>query len=201
MDERIIISKIEDYVATLFSKDATGHDYYHMKRVATVARKIAIEENADIFISEAAGWLHDVGDRKLFDDPNAAKQDMINKLTSWGVGQEVIAQILLAIDDVSFSKGHVKPVTLEGKLVQDADRLDAIGAIGVARTFAYGGFNNRLIHTEEKQEQATATIQHFYDKLLLLKDLMNTDSAKRLAEERHRFMLEFLQQFYKEWDC
>lgn len=190
--------KVKNYVYHLFHKDGTGHDYYHMKRVAGMAKSISLEENGDPFICEAAGWMHDIGDKKLFSNPDEAVNNMTTFLNNIHINKKEINHIKAAIKDVSFSKGNQTPDTLEGKIVQDADRLDALGAIGIARTFAYGGSQNELIYHPERKEGTS--IQHFYDKLLLLKDSMNTNTGKKLAKKRHRFMMNFLDHFYTEWD-
>lgn len=187
---------MRDYVYNLFQDDATGHDFYHMERVARMAKTIAVEEGADSFICESAAWLHDVGDKKLFTNPELARSDMNLFLSKIGLERNMIDQIYEAIDDVSFSKGNI-PAGLEGKIVQDADRLDAIGAIGIARVFAYGGTREQLIYHEERTENTS--IQHFYDKLLRLKNMMNTQTAKEIAEERHGFMEKYLDRFLLEW--
>jgi len=192
------LAKIHDYVYVLFHDDSTGHDYYHMKRVAKMAKFISSEERGDTFISEAAGWLHDIGDKKLFNTPVEAIKEMNTFLRDIQISDHEIHQIQVAMKDVSFSKGDKTPTTLEGKIVQDADRLDALGAIGIARTFAYGGARNQLIHHPDKQDKTS--IQHFYDKLLLLKDKMNTSTGKSLAMKRHIIMMEFLDHFYEEWE-
>ncbi|WP_237648620.1 MULTISPECIES: HD domain-containing protein [Sediminibacillus] len=192
------LHQIETYVYEKFCKEGTGHDYAHMRRVALMACELAVLENADKLIAEAAGWLHDITDAKLTCDQGAAKQELVQFIQDIGIREEEWRAIDKAIADVSFRDGHKQPETLEGKIVQDADRLDAIGAIGIARAFAFGGARGRLIH-EEGNDQTT--IQHFYEKLLLLKDLMNTEAAARIAEERHRFMEGFLRQFYLEWDA
>src|SRR5699024_6521805 len=150
-----------------------------MRRVAKMAKFISSEEHGDTFICEAAGWLHDIGDKKLFDTPDEAVKEMNTFLKDIQISDYEIQQIQVAMKDVSFSKGNKTPSTLEGKIVQDADRLDALGAVGIARTFAYGGAHNQLIHHPDKQDGTS--IQHFYDKLLLLKDKMNTRTGKRLA--------------------
>ncbi|APC48483.1 metal-dependent phosphohydrolase [Virgibacillus halodenitrificans] len=189
------LDQIKTYVRRLFSNDPTGHDYFHMKRVAHQAVVIAEEEEANQFICEAASWLHDVYDSKLVANPVTAKQDMIEFLTSIHIPEKEISLIHEVIDSVSFSKGEV-PVSLEAKVVQDADRLDAIGAVGIARTFAYGGAAGQLIyHPEDKN----TSLQHFYDKLLKLKSMLNTEAAIEIAADRHHFMEIFLNQFYKEW--
>ncbi|GGB33076.1 HD domain-containing protein [Virgibacillus dakarensis] len=188
--------KIQNYCLPLFQDDATGHDFFHMKRVARMARLIAKEENADTFICEAAAWLHDVGDHKLFADPEKALKETDLFLQSIDITDEWLKQIKTAMKDVSFSKGQI-PETIEGKIVQDADRLDAIGAIGIARTFAYGGVRGQLIYHDTNRDKTS--IQHFYDKLLKLKAGMHTKTAKRIAAERHLFMEEYLARFFKEW--
>ncbi|WP_067725540.1 HD domain-containing protein [Oceanobacillus damuensis] len=190
------LSSIREYAMQLFGDDATGHDYFHMERVARMAKQIAEAEKANPFICEAAGWLHDVGDQKLFSDPNKAIENMRLFLTSILLTDKEIVLIERIIKAVSFSKGEV-PDQLEGKIVQDSDRLDAIGAIGIARTFAYGGANNQLIH---HPEHTATSIQHFFDKLLKLKQLMNTNTAKEIAEERHQFTEIYLKQFFREWN-
>ncbi|MGJ9456770.1 HD domain-containing protein [Oceanobacillus sp. CF4.6] len=190
------LAAIRDYAFQLFNTDVTGHDFFHMERVVNLVKQIAREENADGFICEAAAWLHDVGDKKLFRNPAQATENMHLFLESISMEESHITIIDTIINRISYRTGRI-PETLEGKIVQDADRLDAIGAIGIARTFAYGGANHQMIH----QPGVTFTsIQHFYDKLLKLKDLMHTDTAKTLAAERHQFMEKFLEQFNKEWN-
>ncbi|WP_181348373.1 HD domain-containing protein [Thalassobacillus sp. CUG 92003] len=189
---------IKHYVAQMLADDPTGHDYEHMKRVAAVASQLAEKEGADELIAEMAGWLHDVADSKLTDDPQAATRELIRFLTDIGVPKLTIEQIIQAIEDVSFSKGNV-PTTLEGKIVQDADRLDAIGAVGIARTFAFGGAHGQLIHTDTKDGRATS-IQHVYNKLVKVASLMNTAAAKREANKRHHVLIDFLEHFHEEWE-
>lgn len=196
MDNVTGLNAIRDYVYKLFHDDATGHDYYHMERVARMAKAIAREEGADLFICESAAWLHDIGDKKLFSKPEQARSEMDVFLKKIGSDRTTIEQINEAIKDVSFRKGST-PATLAGKIVQDADRLDAIGAIGIARVFAYGGTREQLIYNDDKPENTS--IQHFYDKLLKLKGRMNTETAKEIAQNRHIFMENYLNQFYSEW--
>lgn len=196
MERQVQLQAITEYAEHIFQSDTTGHDYAHMKRVARTARQIAEEEGADVFLCEAAGLLHDVGDHKLFSDTEAVHRKMADFLHSIGLAKKEVTDILSIINGVSFSKGVKRPELLEGRIVQDADRLDAIGAIGIARTFAYGGSKNRPMHAEGDDQ---TSIQHFYDKLLKLKDLMHTEAARGIAEERHAFMEAFLVQFYKEW--
>ncbi|MFD2925750.1 HD domain-containing protein [Halobacillus naozhouensis] len=192
-----LITTIENYLHELFDHDPTGHDYYHMKRVAHWSKVLAEKEGADPFICEIAGWLHDVGDAKLFQDPAQASEQALRLLSKQGILEQDCQQIKMAMADVSFSKGRT-PQTLEGKIVQDADRLDAIGAIGIARTFAFGGAHSQLIHHDE--QGSSTSIQHFYDKLLKLSDLIHTKSAKEEAQIRHQYMVDYLQRFLYEWE-
>lgn len=191
------IEAIEQYCQELFGKDASGHDFFHLKRVAKLANHIAENEGADEFITTAGGWLHDVGDHKLFSDPDKALKEMNSYLQSIHLTDEQIRNIHLAIENVSFSKGKI-PTTLEGKIIQDADRIDAIGAIGIARTFAFGGSRERLIYHDVNTEGTS--VQHFYDKILTLKDTINTETARKMAEKRHQFVEDFLKQFFDEWN-
>ncbi|MBY7143530.1 HD domain-containing protein [Virgibacillus sp. NKC19-3] len=195
MEREKCLQAIKEYVHTLFYDDVTGHDYFHMERVARTARKIAEQEYADLFITEVSAWLHDIGDAKLFSDSEKAMEEMVAFLKTIELSSSEIMNINTAIKDISFHKGNA-PVTLEGKIVQDADRIDAIGAIGIARTFAYGGAKKQFIYHRDFHD---TSIQHFYDKLLKLKDLLYTTTAKEIAHERHVFMEQFLEQFYKEW--
>lgn len=196
MNNEDTLIAIRKYVHNIFSDDTTGHDFFHMKRVAKTAREIAEHEKADVFICEAAAWIHDIGDKKLFADSEIEMERLDAFLDSIGCTSQRIDLIKSAAKDVSFSKGNV-PGTLEGKIVQDADWLDALGAIGIARTFAYGGSRSQLIWHDNNHKNTS--IQHFYDKLLKLKDLMHTNTAKQIADDRHDFMTQFLKQFFKEW--
>ena len=184
-----ITEKAVDYIHGLFAKNAGGHDAEHSMRVYQNALKIARnEKEADNEVVSLAALLHDADDHKLFDTKDNANAREF--LSSQNVVPEKIDAIITAINSVSFSQNRGKhPETLEGKIVQDADRLDAIGAVGIARTFAYGGEHGRNLES---------SVQHFHDKLLLLKDEMNTESAREIAEERHAFMLEFLERYQKE---
>ncbi|HLR72239.1 MAG TPA: HD domain-containing protein [Pseudogracilibacillus sp.] len=197
MNQKKQLQEIRKFIYNKFYRDETGHDFYHMARVAEMARSISISENADSFICEVAGWVHDIGDHKLFNHPNKEIEKMKGFLKSIHMNNKQIAQINAAIKDISFSKGNLTPKTLEGKIVQDADRLDAIGAIGIARTFAYGGANGQLIYHPVNKEGTS--IQHFYDKLLKLKDSINTSTGKKIAEKRHIILKNFLEQFFDEW--
>jgi len=197
MNKDQILKATENFIKNQFSGEGTGHDYFHIQRVVKVARKIASEENADLFLVELSAWLHDVGDYKLNDGIDKSEELISEFLNELNLPQETISKTIEIVSQVSFSKGKTAG-TLEAKIVQDADRLDAIGAIGLARVFAYGGSKNREIWNPENPEMTT--VQHFYDKLLKLKDLMNTNSARKIAEERHLFMEEFLKKFYNEWE-
>ncbi|MYL32816.1 HD domain-containing protein [Pontibacillus yanchengensis] len=201
MNQEEIRSCTKQYVASIFQEEPTGHDFEHMKRVANMAAYIADEEGADPFICEMAGWLHDVTDGKLTDNENQAKENLHTFLHKLPLETEDKNAILAAMKDVSFRGKHIIPYTYEGKIVQDADRLDAIGAIGIARTFAFGGNKEQLLYTEDEQErsQPGTSIQHFYDKLLHLKGYMNTPTAISLAEERHAILEKFLNDFHEEW--
>ncbi|HLQ71425.1 MAG TPA: HD domain-containing protein [Bacillota bacterium] len=195
MEKNEQLDAIRKHVQSIFSADVTGHDAAHMMRVANLAKEIGHCEEADVFITEAAALLHDIGDKKLFSDPDKAIKETEHFLSGIGISNNTIKNLKHIIMDVSFSKGSI-PTSLEGKIVQDADRIDAIGAIGIARTFAYGGANGQPIH---HQQSDTTSIQHFYDKLLKLKDTLHTPKAKEMATERHQFLLTFLEQFWHEW--
>ena len=185
----MIIERAIDFITELFGEDPGGHDADHSLRVYRNALLIAENEPAcDKEIVLLAALLHDADDYKLFNTVNNANARRF--LTENGIPESRIDRICEAINAVSFSrnKGHV-PETLEGKIVQDADRLDALGAIGIARTFAYGGLRGRPLKE---------SVQHFYDKLLLLKDTMNTETARRIAESRHEFLVEYIRELEKE---
>lgn len=196
MKQQEQLQTIKRFVRHLFQDDITGHDYYHMKRVAHLAKLIAEKEHADRFICETSAWLHDVVDEKLFTNPTEIKKELERLLISIDLSKQEISQIKLAITDISFRKGKI-PKSLAGKVVQDADRLDAIGAIGIARAFAYGAAKGKHFYHEQFNNH---TIKHFYDKLLLIKDTLHTKTAQHIAKERHHMMEQFLEQFYKEWN-
>lgn len=187
--EMLTVDKAVSFVKELFRGNAGGHDAGHTLRVYRNAMRIAdAEPGCDRFITALAALLHDADDRKLFQTEN--DRNARSFLARNGVSSELTERICEAIDSVSFSRNRGRvPDTLEGKIVQDADRLDAIGAVGIARTFAYGGEHGRPL---------SESVQHFYDKLLLLKDTLNTASARILAEDRHAFLEAFLQQLREE---
>ena len=194
-----IIQQAMDFSREIFAEDASGHDFYHTLRVYRLAARIAQEEGADMETVQLAALLHDVDDHKLSPDTAEGQQRAAGFLLSRGMHEERIREICGIISQISFSRNRGRPTTLEGMCVQDADRLDAMGAIGIARAFAYGGSRGRAIHDPNGEDSET-TICHFYDKLLLLKDRMNTESGRKLALERHRYLREFLEEFYGEWD-
>jgi uncharacterized protein len=193
--------------------DSSGHDWFHIERVRNTALTIAREEGADLFVVELAALLHDVADWKFADGDHTASPRAARRwLQSLPVAPAVIDHVEDIVATLSFKgAGVATPMkTLEGRIVQDADRLDALGAIGIARTFAYGGHKGQAMHDPELQPQlhgsfeayksnVGTTINHFYEKLLLLKDRMNTAAGKRLAAERHAFMERYLEQFIAEW--
>lgn len=194
-----MIKKAMDFARKVFAGDASGHDFDHTLRVYHMATRLAIEEGADLQIVQLAALLHDVDDRKLSPETYEGKLRAVNFLKENGLENEKIQEIIDIISRISFSAQLPPPESIEGKCVRDADRLDAIGAIGIARTFAYGGSRGRRMHDPEGVDK-NSSIQHFYDKLLRLKDTMHTPAGRRMAEERDRFMRQFLEQFYGEWD-
>ena len=191
-----------------------GHDWFHIERVWKLSKKIAEQEGGNLEVIELSALLHDIADPKFHNgDETLALKISQNFLEEIQVDAELIEQVQFVIKNISFKNRAEAPENppLELQIVQDADRLDAIGAIGVARTFNFGGFKNNLMYhpeikpnlgmnKEEYKKSNGTTINHFYEKLLLLKDLMNTKTAKKIASERHDFMLQFLDEFYKEWN-
>ena len=191
-----------------------GHDWFHIERVWKLSKKIAEKEGGNLEVIELSALLHDIADPKFHNgDETLALKISQNFLEEIHVNAELIEQVLFVIKNISFKNRAEAPENppLELQIVQDADRLDAIGAIGIARTFNFGGFKNNLMYhpeikpnlgmnKEEYKKSNGTTINHFYEKLLLLKDLMNTETAKKIASERHNFMLQFLDEFYKEWN-
>ncbi|WNR43944.1 HD domain-containing protein [Paenibacillus roseipurpureus] len=212
LDKEQILHAAEALVKEKLERDSSGHDWWHIYRVVQTTKRIAAQEGADAFVCELAALLHDVVDEKLNADPAAAQRELEAWLAASGTPAAQIAHVLEIISTMSFKGGARPPMrTLEGQVVQDADRLDAIGAVGISRVFAYSGWKGRPIHdsavtvrehmTEAEYRGGNDTaINHFYEKLLKLKELMNTAYARQLAEERHRFMELYLQQFYAEWE-
>ena len=211
ISEKLSLRQTEDYVRQLFENEGTGHDWWHIHRVRNIALKIAETEGGNLFIIEMSALLHDVDDWKINNDEKVSKTvDWLNNIK---MPQSETEKILEIIDQVSFKGAGVKnsAATIEAKIVQDADRLDAIGAIGIARTFAYGGSKGRPIYLpgikpenhdnfESYKKTSAPTINHFYEKLLLLKNRLNTTTAIEIAKNRHTFMETFLEQFFKEWN-
>ena len=192
-----MIHKAMDYAREVFAGDGSGHDFDHTLRVYHMAVRIAGEEGADVEMVALAALLHDVDDHKLSPETCEHKDRAVAFLKSQGVSEQKIHRIVEIISQISFSAGNGRPSTLEGMCVQDADRLDAIGAIGIGRAFAFGGSRGRRMHDPDGLDK-TATVEHFYDKLFKLKDLMTTPTGKQLARQRDEFMHSFLDQFYAE---
>lgn len=211
MDKTIIDDAI-CYIKTIFRNDYSGHDYFHSLRVYKTAIKIAEQENANLLVVQLAALLHDVDDIKLSPETHANKDRAVSFLRRHDVSETMIKTICDIIDEISYKGADsTEPKTIEGKCVQDADRLDAIGAIGIARAFAYGGNHNRIIHdpdikpsmhmnADEYQKHISTTVNHFYEKLFLLKDLMNTATAKKIADQREDYMKAYISEFLDEWD-
>lgn len=213
MNRSHIIQKTAEYIKQEFSEDSSGHDWWHIYRVWKNAITICEHEKADTFIVELAALLHDLDDWKFNDTGDETPLRAKAWLDSCGVEIPIADEVCEIIKHISYKGAGVenKMKSLEGFIVQDADRLDAIGAIGIGRAFAYGGYKNRPMYDPESAPQMhatfeqyknskSATINHFYEKLLLLKDMMNTPTAKKIAEQRHEVMLGFLDQFMKEWE-
>nr|WP_276900013.1 HD domain-containing protein [Pedobacter kyonggii] len=208
------IQKTIDFVQKTLANAEAGHDWFHIERVFKTAQTINQQENGDELVVAFAALLHDIADPKFNNGDEELGPNMAASfLASIAVDAEVIAHVKLIIQNMSFKNSFDGTgfTSKEMQIVQDADRLDAIGAIGIARAFTYGGFKNRVLYdpailpeehlTKESYKNTTApTINHFYEKLLLLKDMMNTEAGKAIAIERHNFMLLYLEQFYKEWD-
>ena len=192
-----IILDAEEFIRQMYADEASGHDYLHIKRVVTNAQKILVNVTADSDLVILSAWLHDLGDYKLNGGIDKSAELIRQFLEKKNVDEEKINRMITIVSEVSFSKGK-KVSSIEAAIVQDADRLDAIGAIGIARCFAFGGSRNRLIYGENEEQKATSSVQHFYDKLLRLKDLMNTETAKHIALKRHQFMEEFLEKLSEE---
>ena len=207
-----IIDKGIGFVQWFFEEECSGHDYFHTLRVVKLAKQIAQEENANQDIVVLAALLHDVDDIKLSPETHAKKENARKFLSENNLDDRTIELICNIISEVSYKGTESLPSkTLEGRIVQDADRLDAIGAIGIARAFAYGGSRNRVMHNpdekphlnmneQEYRNHVSTTINHFYEKLFNLKNLMNTETAKKIALSREEYMKEFIERFLEEWD-
>lgn len=207
------LSAIREYTASILAHDLSGHDMEHIRRVVTLTKQICrTEPSANLFIALSGAYLHDTIDDKLVENVTVSKKNLKDFLSNENLNSQEITKIFDIIERISFKQrfsNSNKTLSLEAKIVQDADRLDAIGAMGIVRTFYYGGAKGHVIHDPSIQPRTihsvaeyrknTTAINHFYEKLLLLKDLMNTPYAKKLAEKRHRFMCEFLEEFNSEW--
>lgn len=214
MNKNTIIKKTADYAKQKLSGEGSGHDYWHIYRVWKMAIYLGKKEKVDLFIVQLAALLHDIADWKFNDNEKEGSILSRKWLQSLKVDNKIIEQVCDIVDGVSFKGAGVvnKIKSIEGMVVQDADRLDALGAIGIARTFAYNGFKQQEIHNPNikpklhktfasyKKSNSTA-INHFYEKLLLLKDLINTRSAKKIAQNRHKVMEKYLQEFFQEWNA
>jgi len=214
MNTTQIIEITKTFVQQKLQGAESGHDWFHTQRVYNNALLIAKGEDCDLFVVQLGALLHDVADSKFYNgDETVGPKLAWEFLESENVPEDIILQVVNIIENISFKGGNFEKHfhSAELAIVQDADRLDAIGAIGTARTFNYGGFMNRAIYDpsiapnlkmtkEEYKKSDSPTLNHFYEKLLLLKDKMNTPTGKRIAQERHAFMETFLAQFYAEWD-
>jgi len=210
--EANVIQAAEAYVRDKLAQDFSGHDWWHIERVRRCALTIAREEGANMWLCELAALLHDVADEKLFGDEEAGLRELREWLISQSVAGDDAEHIVEIIQTMSFKGGSRPPMrTLEGCIVQDADRLDAIGAVGISRVFAYSGAKGRPVHDPDIKPRESMTpaqyrsgkdtaINHFHEKLLKLKELMNTDYGRRMADERHLFMEQYLERFHLEWE-
>ena len=214
MNTTNLIDKTLVFIKETLAQAEGGHDWFHIERVYKNALLIAASENCDLEIVQLGALLHDIADSKFHNgDETIGPKTARTFLEAQNVSLETIDHVIAIIENISFKGGRVerKFSSIELDIVQDADRLDAIGAIGIARTFNYGGFKNRTLYNpeiapnlsmtkEEYKKNEAPTINHFYEKLLLLKDKMNTETGKQIAQERHRYMEGFLEQFYAEWE-
>ena len=214
MNTNTLIDKTILFVKATLAQAEGGHDWFHIERVYKNALLIAESEKCDLEIVQLGALLHDIADSKFHNgDESIGPKTARTFLESEKVEPTIIDHVIAIIENISFKGGKVERQfsSIELDIVQDADRLDAIGAIGIARTFNYGGFKNRALYNpeiapnltmtkEEYKNNEAPTINHFYEKLLLLKDKMNTQTGKQIAQDRHRYMEDFLEQFYAEWE-
>ena len=214
MTPDVIVSRTIEFVKHSLNDAEGGHDWWHVYRVWKTAVHIAREEKVDMLVVELSALVHDIADSKFHNgNEEIGPARARSFLQSLEIKENIIDHVVNIIANISFKGGKVKQQFKSPELdvIQDADRLDALGAIGIARTFNYGGYKGRAIYdpdikpnlqlTKEEYKNSTApTLNHFYEKLLLLKDLMNTKTGKQMAEKRHEFMVAYLDQFYKEWD-
>ena len=209
-----VIENTINFVKKQLENAESGHNWFHMERVYNNALLIAKDETCNLEVVQLAALLHDIADSKFHDGDETVGPKVARAfLTSENVSEETINHVVKIIENISFKGGNFEKqfTSKELEIVQDADRLDAIGAVGIARTFNYGGYKNREIYNpeispnltmskEEYKNSTAPTINHFYEKLLLLKDKMNTETGKKIAQQRHDFMETFLEQFYNEWN-
>ena len=214
MDNSDVVHKTILFVQEKLENAEGGHDWFHIERVYKNALLIAENEVCDVNVVKLGALLHDIADSKFHDGDEAIGPKIAREfLESENADEVTIQHVINIIENLSFKGGNAEKTfsSVELDIVQDADRLDAMGAIGIARTFNYGGFKNRPLHNpniapnlhmskEEYKNSEAPTINHFYEKLLLLRDKMNTETGKKIAQERHQFMINFLSQFYAEWD-
>ncbi len=205
------IERITAYVKQAMSDEATGHDWFHVERVVAMTQRLALEEGADEAVTLLAALLHDIGDIKLTGDASTLLGVPTTIMDEHGVSADVRDRVLAVISEISFAGKHTSPTTLEAQVVQDADRLDALGAIGIARCFAYGGHKGRVLWNPDEPPLSEFTdkqayynhqgssLNHFDEKLFKLKDHFNTTTAKRIAAERDAFLHEFYIRFKDEW--
>jgi uncharacterized protein len=207
-----IIDRATEFVKNIFENDFGGHDYFHTIRVFKMATYIAKKENANLQTVQLVALLHDVDDIKLSPQTHENKDNARRFLRENGVDDSTVESICQMINEISYvGTDSVAPKTLEGQCAQDADRLDAIGAIGIARAFAFGGSRNRKMYDpdeppkmnmneEEYRKSKSTTVNHFYEKLFKLTAMMNTSAAKEIAADRERYMQNFIEEFLSEWD-
>lgn len=208
-----LINKTKEFIKKIFENEGSGHDYYHTLRVYNLALNIAEKENANILIVSLASLLHDVDDYKIFGGKQGQTVNAEKFMQENNVDINVIEEVCYIIKNMSFKGDKItEMLSLEGKIVQDGDRIDALGAIGIARVFTFGGNKNRPIYIPNNKPRDVLTeedyisnigdssISHFYEKLLKLKDLMYTNTAKEIAESRTKYMNLFLKEFYEEWE-
>jgi uncharacterized protein len=207
-----VLRAAELWAKEMLGGDSSGHDWWHIERVRRLTLRLASETGADAFVCEMAALLHDLADDKLFGDEDASLRVIREWLIEQSVESPVSEHIVDIIANLSFKGGGRNGMrTLEGRVVQDADRLDALGAVGIARTFAYSGWKGQPMHdptlpprqamtAEEYRKGKSTAYNHFHEKLLKLKELLNTDEARRIAEGRHHYMESFLERFEKEWN-
>ena len=211
-----ILKKTEEYVKEVLKNAEAGHDWFHIQRVLANAEQIANQEICDQLVVQLAALLHDIADPKFHEDDDSIGPKMTKDfLGSVSLDPNLIDRVVHIVENISFStslsKNSPSEESIEFKIVQDADRLDAIGAIGIGRAFHYGGYKNRLMYDPEQapvlgmskeayRKNKGPTLNHFYEKLFLLKDKMHTETAKKMAAERHAYMMDFVERFKKEWE-